>query len=307
MANVRTMDDLRREEAGRGVRPTPNPWAGGAAPAQGAPAPNFTPAGGYTPIPDQQSMGGVGAGDVYIDACGETIPVSSLSPWQLPMAMCCPCCIGDPCSENRRNWYVNQMKTFIGIISIIQIFIFIIEVSLSGWVGILDVPSDVLYVMGGKVASNIAAGEYWRLITPIMLHAGIFHLVINVFTQCMFGIQLEREWGGSQIAIIYVVAGVYGNVLSVLFAPYALSIGCSGSVFGLFGAQVTPVNSHCICFFISPLSRLPTLWGCGVSSEICRRKCSCFRWVFLSSSSLPSPSESVSTCLRIWAVSWQAW
>mmetsp|Transcript_27483 Transcript_27483/g.72567 ORF Transcript_27483/g.72567 Transcript_27483/m.72567 type:complete len:224 (+) Transcript_27483:380-1051(+) len=223
------------------------------------------------------------------------------------MAMCCPCCIGDPCSENRRNWYVNQMKTFIGIISIIQIFIFIIEVSLSGWVGILDVPSDVLYVMGGKVASNIAAGEYWRLITPIMLHAGIFHLVINVFTQCMFGIQLEREWGGSQIAIIYVVAGVYGNVLSVLFAPYALSIGCSGSVFGLFGAQVTPVNSHCICFFISPLSRLPTLWGCGVSSEICRRKCSCFRWVFLSSSSLPSPSESVSTCLRIWAVSWQAW
>ena len=36
----------------------------------------------------------------------------------------------DPCSENRRNWYVNQMKTFIGIMSILQIFIFIIEVHL---------------------------------------------------------------------------------------------------------------------------------------------------------------------------------
>ncbi len=94
--------------------------------------------------------------------------------------------------------------------------------------------------MGGKVASNIAAGEYWRLITPIMLHAGLFHLLINVFTQCMFGIQLEREWGASQIAVIYAVAGIYGNVLSVLFAPNALSIGCSGSVFGLFGAQVPP-------------------------------------------------------------------
>lgn len=154
------------------------------------------------------------------------------------MAMCCPCCIGDPCSENRRTWYVSQMKTFIGIISILQIFIFIIEVHLSGWTGLLDVPSDVLFVMGGKVASNIAAGEYWRLITPIMLHAGLFHLLINVFTQCMFGIQLEREWGASQIAVIYAVAGIYGNVLSVLFAPNALSIGCSGSVFGLFGAQV---------------------------------------------------------------------
>ena len=123
----------------------------------------------------------------------------------------------------------------------------------SGWTGLLDVPSDVLFVMGGKVASNIAAGEYWRLITPIMLHAGLFHLLINVFTQCMFGIQLEREWGASQIAVIYAVAGIYGNVLSVLFAPNALSIGCSGSVFGLFGAQVRP----------SWASILQTVWQWG--------------------------------------------
>jgi len=185
-------------------------------------------------------MGGVGAGDVFIDACGETVPVSSLSPWQLPMAMCCPCCIGDPCSENRRNWYVSQMQTFIGIISIVEIVIFIIEVVLSGTAeSILDVPSGTLAVMGGKVASLIAAGEYWRLVTPVMLHAGIFHLVVNIFTQCMFGIQLEREWGAAQISVIYIAGGIYGNVLSVLFAPNALSIGCSGAIFALFGAQVS--------------------------------------------------------------------
>jgi hypothetical protein len=40
-----------------------------------APSSNFTTAGGYTPIPDQQSMGGLGAGDVFIDCCGETVPV----------------------------------------------------------------------------------------------------------------------------------------------------------------------------------------------------------------------------------------
>mmetsp|Transcript_28529 Transcript_28529/g.66684 ORF Transcript_28529/g.66684 Transcript_28529/m.66684 type:complete len:346 (-) Transcript_28529:55-1092(-) len=242
---VRTMDDVRKEResqgaggGGIGTTPTPNPWAGG---PQAPPRPSvgqYTTAGGYTPIPDQQTMGGVGAGDVYIDACGETVPVSSLSPWQLPMALCCPCCIGDPCSENRRNWYVQQLQTFIGIISVLQVAVFCVELMLGGWGGLLEVPSPVLAAMGGKVAPLIAAGEYWRLLTPIMLHAGFVHLAVNIFTQCMFGIQLEREWGWIQISVIYIVAGFYGNVLSVLFSPQALSIGCSGAVFGLFGAQV---------------------------------------------------------------------
>lgn len=197
----------------------------------------YTTAGGYTPIPDQQSMGGVGAGDVYIDACGETVPVSQLSPWQFPLALCCPCCIGDPCSDNRRRWYTDQLQTFIGVISMLQIIVFCVELMLGGWGGLLEVPSPVLSAMGGKVAPLIAEGQYWRLLTPIMLHAGFFHLAVNVFTQCMFGIQLEREWGALQIAVIYIVSGFWGNILSVIWLPESLSIGCSGAVFGLFGAQ----------------------------------------------------------------------
>jgi len=78
---VRTMDDIRKEREatggtgmGGGMGAAANPFGGGAA-AGG----NYTTAGGYTPIPDQHSMGGVGPGDVFIDACGETVPVRTSS------------------------------------------------------------------------------------------------------------------------------------------------------------------------------------------------------------------------------------
>ena len=50
-------------------------------------------------------------------------------------------------------------------------------------------------------------------------------------------LQLEREWGALQISVIYIVSGFYGNVLSVLFSPESLSIGCSGAVFGQHDRQ----------------------------------------------------------------------
>jgi hypothetical protein len=76
---VRTLDDIKKESSasggtgmGGGMAPAANPFSGGGGAAAGG---NYTTAGGYTPIPDQYSMGGVGPGDVFIDACGETVPV----------------------------------------------------------------------------------------------------------------------------------------------------------------------------------------------------------------------------------------
>ena len=87
---VRTLDDIKKESSASGgtgmsggMAPAANPWAGGGGAAAGG---NYTTAGGYTPIPDQYSMGGVGPGDVFIDACGETVPVRALS--VLPLNSC---------------------------------------------------------------------------------------------------------------------------------------------------------------------------------------------------------------------------
>jgi hypothetical protein len=101
---------------------------------------------------------------------------------------------------------------------------------------------DALSYWGGKNAVNIIDdGEWWRLITPIMLHAGVIHLICNVAVQLETGAFFEREWGSTKWLIIYVVSAVGSSALSVIKMPGAISVGSSGAVMGLFGAKLAEV------------------------------------------------------------------
>jgi hypothetical protein len=101
---------------------------------------------------------------------------------------------------------------------------------------------DALSDWGGKNAINILEdGEWWRLITPIMLHAGVIHLLCNVAVQVETGAFFEREWGSRNWLIIYLVSGVGSSILSVIVMPDAISVGSSGAVMGLFGGKLAEV------------------------------------------------------------------
>jgi membrane associated rhomboid family serine protease len=101
---------------------------------------------------------------------------------------------------------------------------------------------DALSEWGGKNAVNILEdGEWWRLVSPIMLHAGIIHLLCNVAVQLETGAFFEREWGSGQWLIIYLVSGVGSSILSVIIMPDAISVGSSGSVMGLFGGKLAEI------------------------------------------------------------------
>lgn len=101
---------------------------------------------------------------------------------------------------------------------------------------------DALSYWGGKNAVNIIDdGEWWRLITPIMLHAGVIHLLCNVAVQVETGAFFEREWGSTKWLIIYIVSAIGSSALSVIKMPGAISVGSSGAVMGLFGAKLAEV------------------------------------------------------------------
>ena len=71
-------------------------------------------------------------------------------------------------------------------------------------------------------------GEWWRFVTPIFLHVGIGHIVMNLLMQIRVGRSLEISYGALRIAPIYILCGVFGNLLSVIFVPTQVQVGASG-------------------------------------------------------------------------------
>lgn len=105
---------------------------------------------------------------------------------------------------------------------------------------------DALSEWGGKNSVLIVEdGEWWRLMTPMLLHAGVIHLFCNVAVQLELGVFFEREWGSMTWLIIYLTSTLGSSVLSVITMPDAVSVGSSGAVMGLFGGKISEVICRC--------------------------------------------------------------
>lgn len=78
--------------------------------------------------------------------------------------------------------------------------------------------------------------ELWRLISPIFIHIGWEHLVMNAISLYFVGAMAEQWWGVWRFLMLYLLSGVMGNVFVVFFTPDVVSAGASTSIFGLFAA-----------------------------------------------------------------------
>ena len=97
--------------------------------------------------------------------------------------------------------------------------------------------ANVLFAFGAKINEAIAAGQLWRLVTPIFLHGGLLHLLSNTYALYVISYECEMAYGPLAFSAIYLASGVWGNLFSYWFTPY-LSVGASSSIFGLFSAYI---------------------------------------------------------------------
>lgn len=95
---------------------------------------------------------------------------------------------------------------------------------------------DAMYALGALWRPAIDAGQWWRLITPVVLHWDIPHLLFNSLALYWLGSDAEAIYGTRRFLAVYWLAGLGGSVATYIFSPGALSAGASGAIFGLFGA-----------------------------------------------------------------------
>ena len=77
--------------------------------------------------------------------------------------------------------------------------------------------------------------EPWTVLTYMFVHGDFFHLLMNMLGLFFFGPVLEDRWGSRQFIKFYLLCGLGGALLSVLFWDQAI-IGASGAVFGVMVA-----------------------------------------------------------------------
>lgn len=102
--------------------------------------------------------------------------------------------------------------------------------------GIRAFSSPRIYILfGAQLGNLITAGEWFRLITSMFVHGGLFHVFFNMFALFYVGNLVERAYGKERFISIYILSGLFGNLLTHLFLPGAISVGASGAIFGLIG------------------------------------------------------------------------
>lgn len=96
---------------------------------------------------------------------------------------------------------------------------------------------EVLYDNLAQANFLVAEGDWWRIFTPVFLHApGIMHILFNMWALWVLGPQIERGVGTWPfVGLYFASAGMGGAFMYLLGDPQAIAVGASGAIFGLFG------------------------------------------------------------------------
>jgi membrane associated rhomboid family serine protease len=106
---------------------------------------------------------------------------------------------------------------------------------LSGNFVVLSVDVQELFGVSGAA---FAQWRYYVLLTAMFAHQDILHFGLNIFALVVIGLVFEREGGRKNFLIIYFLAGLITNTLSLILFPQYVFIGASAAIFGIAGATI---------------------------------------------------------------------
>ena len=167
---------------------------------------------------------------VHCTRCGRPICPDCMTP--APVGHHCPVCVGEARQSARRlRPALPRPRSVTTAIIAVNIGVFVLDAILrAAGVG-------SLLEAGAMIPALVARGEWYRLVTAMFLHVGLFHLALNGFALYVFGGLVEQVLGSARFLGIYLVTGFAGSAVSFAFGdPSRAAVGASGAVFGLLGA-----------------------------------------------------------------------
>ena len=82
----------------------------------------------------------------------------------------------------------------------------------------------------------VEAGDWYRIFTPVLVHANITHILFNMYALYQLGPAIEARAGKpSYLGLLLASAGWGGAFAYHLGGPRDVLVGASGAIFGLFG------------------------------------------------------------------------
>lgn len=119
-------------------------------------------------------------------------------------------------------------------ISIINLLLFVGITVMAG----LNQPKilQILLQFGAGDIPRIWLGDYWRLVTPVVLHVGFLPFFFTLCTYLMLGSKIERYFGAWRLLAVILVSGLWGVLVGVLTAPFNLLVSSGAAAFGILGA-----------------------------------------------------------------------
>jgi len=85
----------------------------------------------------------------------------------------------------------------------------------------------------------IENGQYWRLLTGTIVHAGLVHLVLNLLGLLVLGAVAESRFSRSRLAVLFLGSALIGNLAATVTALDSLTLGASGGIMGIAGGLIT--------------------------------------------------------------------
>jgi rhomboid protease GluP len=157
------------------------------------------------------------------------------------------------------SFFIPRKDFFITPIIIDLNLLVFISMVISG-VSFFEPTAQDLLHWGANLRGITLEGQWWRLVTNVFLHIGIFHILLNMYALLYIGVVLEPYLGKTRFAFAYLFTGILASLSSIYWHPNTVSAGASGAIFGMYGVFLAMLTTN----FIDKSVRKPLLLSIGV-------------------------------------------